>query len=143
MSQKNVEIAKAGLAAFNAGGIESMLSFVHPDIEWRNADAGAGAAYRGHDALRKLFNEDFGEALEEMRQLPEDVIDLEGDKVLILTRFQARGRGSRLVLDEPWAFIAELRGGKLFRVETIYRSGCGPRSRGPVGVGDLTGCPRR
>ena len=119
MSQENVEITRAGLDAFNSGGIESMLQFVHPDVEWRNADADAGAVYRGHDELRKLFDEDFGEALEEMRQLPEDVIDVGGETVLVLTRFQARGKGSGIVLDEAWAFIATLREGHLFRVRTF------------------------
>lgn len=72
MSDQNVELVRKGIEAFNAGGTEAMLAFVHPEIvshpfpEWVE-----DTVYRGHDGIRRMFAmwDDFDDVVWEIREI--------------------------------------------------------------------------
>lgn len=112
------EIVRQSMIAFNEGGVEALLEFGDENLEWRNADAAAGGVYRGHEAVRRLFDVEFAEALEEMQQIPEETFELGDGRVLAFTRFKAIGKGSGIRIDEKWAFIATIEDDRILLVET-------------------------
>ena len=60
MSQENVEIARRAHQAFNDRNLDALLASFTDDAEWRLIGGFAdliGTEFRGHEGLRRLFNE--------------------------------------------------------------------------------------
>ena len=109
MSQADVETIRAGLAALNRRDVEGMLATLQPDAEMVPARAVLeGTVYRGHDGLRRWLD-DMAEDWDDLRIEPDEVRGLEGGRVLVLGGFHARGKSSGVPLDQPAAWICELR----------------------------------
>src|SRR6187200_3118596 len=53
MSQENVEIVRRAHQAFNDRDLDTLLASFTDDAEWRLI----GTEFRGHEGLRRLFNE--------------------------------------------------------------------------------------
>jgi ketosteroid isomerase-like protein len=117
MSQDNVEVVRAALDAFARGELEEMLSYIDPAGELHSAIVGGaeGSVYRGHEGLRSWYTDTF-EAFEELRGEWSEFRDL-GDRVLVLGRAKARGRGSGMELDSPMGWVFTMRDGKVVRAE--------------------------
>ena len=57
MSLRSGRAAHANFwAAFNSGGVEQMLDWIHPDAEW-HLYLGSEDVYRGHDGIRRYYRE--------------------------------------------------------------------------------------
>lgn len=56
-----VSVVRSLWAAFNTGGIEQMLDWIHPDAEWHTY-LGSEDVYRGHDGIRRYYREVTGRA---------------------------------------------------------------------------------
>ena len=83
--------------AFNRGDFDAAVESAHPEIEF--IPPGGQAPLRGAVALRAWMEPD---AFEEQRVEPLD-FRVEGNKVLVRQRKQARGAGSGIELDiENW-----------------------------------------
>jgi hypothetical protein len=53
MSERNVELYRRLLEAFNARNIEAIIAYVDPSIEFHSTFAAVGAAvYHRHDGMR-------------------------------------------------------------------------------------------
>ena len=93
MSQENVEIARRMAEAFNRHDIEVFISCLDPSVEYHSVmTVPGGAAYHGHDGVRKYFR-DFGDAWgNEFRAEPEAFFDL-GQETLLF--YVVHGRGQR------------------------------------------------
>jgi ketosteroid isomerase-like protein len=119
MSAANVEIARAAIDAWNRGDVDAMLAKAAPEFEFVPAIATVveGGIVRGEDAFRSFF-ENLGETWESFRIEPNEYRDL-GDRVLALGRVQAKGRGSGLELDQPWAILLTLREGEYVRIDSF------------------------
>jgi ketosteroid isomerase-like protein len=92
MSQKNVEIVRAGHETFNRRDLDAYLALHHPDEEftsYERAIEGLGP-YRGHEDVRRWWDEAF-EALPDFKVELHEIRDL-GD--LILVRGALRGHGA-------------------------------------------------
>lgn len=119
MSRENVEILQKALAAWNQHDSDLWLSYAAPEIEWKPAGPAAveAAVYRGRDEVASgiaavwetwgVFNFHDGE----WRDL--------GDSVLWLGRVQMRGTASGVELDQEFAVLGVMRGGKLIQVHTF------------------------
>jgi uncharacterized protein len=115
MPQEDVETIRAGLAAVNRRDVEGMLSTLHPDAEMVPAKAVLeGSVYRGHEGLRRWVDE-MAEDWDDFHIDPHEVRGLEEGRVLVLGRFQARGK-SGVTMDQPAAWICELTAGKVARI---------------------------
>jgi ketosteroid isomerase-like protein len=106
MSQENVEIVRAMYEVANASGkLDANFEILAPEVEFHVSGAfpDLDPVYRGHDGVRKL-NEALNAPWETLSLEPSDFIDA-GSRVLVLSRFHARGRDGmevRLDLANLW-----------------------------------------
>jgi ketosteroid isomerase-like protein len=89
MSQENVELVRSILADW-ARGDYSSVDWADADIVFRGGD---GRESRGLDELAREWRE-FLTAWDRFATTPERFIDVDGDRVLVLVRFEGRGRAS-------------------------------------------------
>jgi ketosteroid isomerase-like protein len=101
--------------ALSAKDLESGLSLFHHDCEYRSAFAPAegGAAYTGHQGLRRYFNAVF-ELFDVWRVTPTNFIASD-DRIMVLSMFEFSGQGSHLTMKQPIGTIWILRGGLIKR----------------------------
>lgn len=115
MSTENVEIARGGYDAFNRGEIEAVLGIMDPDIEWQEPEVEglpASGIHHGREAVAENVFGRVQEDWDEFQVLPEEFLDA-GERVVVLGRFQGKGKASGGTLDAPFAHIWTLRDGKL------------------------------
>ncbi len=130
MSQQNVELVKRGIDAFNRRDLDAYDDLYTSDFEWFPALTGTveGGGYRGREGLETWFVE-ARDTWEWFRALADEFRDL-GDRVLVLGRIEARGRGSGVQLDAPAGMLFEFRGGKISRDRTYLDHGEALRAAG-------------
>jgi len=92
MAADNVEIVRRGYRAFREGGVEGILQFLDPEIEWHMSAAFTHTprTYRGHDGVREVFRF-FNERIAELGADPHEFIDA-GDRVIVPLRMHGRLR---------------------------------------------------
>ena len=113
MSQENVEIARAAFEAWNAGELQDVLSYFHPELVYHpRADEPDPSPHVGRDAYERLvygFVDSFSEVTFEVLEL----IDA-GDHVIASTVLHAvlRGQGSASAgVSDTYVFVYKLRDG--------------------------------
>jgi ketosteroid isomerase-like protein len=88
-----VEFARRGYEAFNEGGVDAILPFLEPNIEWLNEHpVPMRGTYRGHAGVREYF-EQLMALFEDLRLEPEEYRAIGNEYVLVFLR--VRGRGTR------------------------------------------------
>lgn len=117
MSRENVDIVKKLYEALVAGDWEQATDFVVPEVEFHGTVGGLeeGRVARGIDQYRHVDEEDL-EAWDERRLEAEDFVDA-GDWVVILQRELRRGKGSGVEVEAEIAILAELRDGRVTRIQ--------------------------
>ena len=104
MSQANVEIVRDAFQTFGAEGIDAALSYFSPDLVWYPTDRWLeGAAYRGHDGMRRLeaaFSENFDDFRYEVR----DIRDAQ-DRVAALVDMIGRIKPSGAEVSQRLGFV--------------------------------------
>ncbi len=100
MEIDNVEVVRRGYKAFKAGGVEAILEFLDPAIEWHMSAAFTHTprVFQGHDGVREVFHF-FDEQIEDLDADPHEFIDA-GDRVIVPVRLHGRLRES----GEPVAY---------------------------------------
>ena len=120
MSEENVEAFQRGIEAMNRRDIDSMLEDVDPEVDWRDAInemfGGQATMYRGHDAVRELFQDLYDSFAEIEVEYPE-VRDL-GDRMVAIGRIRTRGNESGAETESPVAAFIEWKHAKAVRVLT-------------------------
>jgi ketosteroid isomerase-like protein len=83
MSERNVELTRHFIEAFNARDLNAMLAHCDPSIEWHSAFAAVGGAiYHGHEGIRR-WNGDFEEVWgDEIRAERQAYFDLREDTLI-------------------------------------------------------------
>ena len=118
MAIDNVEIVRRGYRAFEEGGVEGILQFLDPAIEWHRSAAFTRTprVYRGHDGVREVFRF-FNERIDDLRADPHEFIEA-GDRVIVPLRLHGRLRET----GEPVAYeLVQVwlgRDGKAIRLNT-------------------------
>ena len=114
MSQENVELVREAFDAYARDGLEGMLPFYDPDIEWTTtASYIEPATYRGHEGVRRYLGtpaEEFDEVHVELME----VLDA-GDQVVVSCRISGRGKLSDAPVDLTLIMVSLLRDGKVVR----------------------------
>jgi uncharacterized protein len=92
MAIDNVEIVRCGYRAFEEGGVEAILQFIDPAIEWHMSAAFTRTprVYRGHDGVREVFRF-FSERIDDLGAEPHEFIEA-GDRVIVPVRMFGRLR---------------------------------------------------
>jgi ketosteroid isomerase-like protein len=114
MSQENVEIVRALIAAWNAGDIEALIADAHPELVYHpRADEPDPSPHVGRDAFERLvygFVDSFSEVTFEVLEL----IDA-GDHVIASTVLHAvlhgQGSASGAGVSDKYVFVYKLRAG--------------------------------
>ncbi len=111
MTSEAVELVSRGYAAYESQGIEGILEFLDPDVEWRNPpDSPIAGVFRGHDGVRewaRLTEQVFSE----LRFRPDELVEAPDGRVLALCTAHVRGRESDVVMEIPFAHVIEVSGG--------------------------------
>ena len=120
MSQETVDLARRAYAAFNTGGLEAIIPFLDPEIEWsEGTDVPEPHVYRGHDGVRRQ-HEQFTDAWESFRLEPERFVDA-GDRLVVVLHLWARGKGSGVEIESRVAHVWTVRDEKATELQ-MYMS---------------------
>jgi ketosteroid isomerase-like protein len=115
MSEQNIEVARRATDAFNRRDVEELVEVSHPDSEWLPFRAQVeGGVYCGHAGIRQ-FVVDMDEDWERFEVEQVELVDL-GDRVLLIGRVHAVGRGSGVTLENDAGFVMDFRDGQLWRL---------------------------
>ena len=118
MSEENVEVVRRIYEGWSRGDFSVGADLMAPEFEWHQyAEAVEPGSHRGAaigGAISKIF-----EIYDNFRVGPEEYIDA-GDKVVVTARVQGTGKGSGVELNEAFAFVWTVEGGKLTEL-TLFR----------------------
>jgi ketosteroid isomerase-like protein len=112
----NREIVERGFEAFNEGGVEGILPFIHPDFEATTPPdlASEPDTYRGHEGVRRWFDS-FDDVMDEIRWDAHGFREV-GDRVVVEFTLRARGKTTGLDFGQDAVMVWELRDGRAIRV---------------------------
>jgi ketosteroid isomerase-like protein len=114
MSQRNVEIVRRWFEGFNARDVDALVGLADPDCEWLPFRAQLeGIVYRGHEGVRRFVG-DVDEDWAAFRIDPLEFHD-RGERIAVVGRVRARGRGGSVEVDSRAGFAFELRSGRIMR----------------------------
>ncbi len=118
MSQENVGIVWAWAQAFNRRDMDALADLASPSFELVPylSSMIETTTYRGHDGLRKYF-EDADSAWEVVEARLEEVRDF-GERFLATGELYGKGRASGLEVVLPLAWVGAIVGGKIAWVHT-------------------------
>ena len=117
VSRENLEIVQRGFEAFNARGVEGIISFIDPEfVAVTPPDlASEPDTYRGHDGIRRWFDS-FYEVMDEIRWDGHRFHEA-GDRVIVEFTLRARGKTTGLEFGQDAVMVWQLRDGKAVRVD--------------------------
>jgi ketosteroid isomerase-like protein len=123
MSAENVELARKLLGSFADRGVEGVLPFFDPAVEWTTAeDEPDQQTYQGLDGIRRLYAQwsELWESGFETDVEPEEFRAAE-DCVIVPVRVQVRGRSSGVEVEIQETYVFTFAAGKIVRVREFRK----------------------
>ncbi|HEX2359547.1 MAG TPA: nuclear transport factor 2 family protein [Solirubrobacterales bacterium] len=120
MSQENVEVVRAMYEHWARGDFPA--SFIDSDVKHSRIGAQTPdmeGEWRGIEALSREMVE-YLHAFTDLRIEAEEIIDLDDDRVLVLSRHTARGKLSGAPIDHELGDLFTLRAGKVVRYDSYW-----------------------
>ncbi len=120
MSQENVEILRRLYEHWATGDFPA--DFFDPNVEHSRIGAQTPdmeGRWLGLDEFSTVFRE-YLQALSDLRIEAERIIDLTGDRVLVLSRQTARGKQSGVPIEHQLGELFTLRDGKIVRYTSYW-----------------------
>ena len=120
MSQENVEVIRAMYEHWARGDFPP--SFIDPDVEHSRIGAQTPdmeGEFRGLEDLSRAMAE-YLHAFSDLRIEAEEIIDLDDDRVLVLSRHTAQGKLSGAPTDHQLGDLFTLRAGKVVRYDSYW-----------------------
>lgn len=115
MPSENLEIVRRWVRITNTGTFEEAADLVTPDFEMTESAKLPGAAVvSGLDQLR-TYQLGWRRNWSEWDWREEEITDLARDKVLLIATLWLRGLRSGIPVERRWAYVFEIRDGKLAR----------------------------
>jgi ketosteroid isomerase-like protein len=118
MSQQNVELVRAGFAAFERGDASQLLDLMADDLVVYRADPD-GATFHGKGGYFEA-TADWTEGFSDWSIVPEDFIDA-GDFVVARVRQTARFEASGISVEGAFWFVFEVNGTKVTKMSFYTR----------------------
>ncbi len=121
MASANLDLVRSLYAAWERGDYDSD-EWAHPEIEFVSPDGPTPGRWIGRRGMAEAHRE-FLSAWEDFRQEVDEYRELDGERVLVLSRFSGRGKTSGLELEEMRSKGAELfhiRDGKVTRLISYW-----------------------
>ena len=111
MSHENVEMVRAAYDAYNREGINGILRYLDPEVEWRNPDdSPIAAVFVGHQGVLE-WQRLADQAFESMRFEPERIDELPDGRTVAVSRFRFRARASDMDAEVAFVHLITWRGG--------------------------------
>jgi uncharacterized protein len=111
---RRVETIRRAYESYNRGDIDAVMQLLDERVEWRPPESSLEPEpLHGRDAVRNYLAPDL---FEEQVAEPEEVIE-EGDRVLVVARVRARGRGSGIEVDQAVFHLWTIAGERAVRFE--------------------------
>jgi ketosteroid isomerase-like protein len=120
MSQENVEMVRRVIDSINQGCLALEDASDNFEMDWSNSVGPLKGVYRGEEQVNEVFRS-FQEVWDRLRWDIQEVIDLEGGRVLIVNRVRMRGRTSRVEVEATGIQLWTIHDGKLASVK-LYQS---------------------
>jgi ketosteroid isomerase-like protein len=116
VSPENVEVVGDYLRAFADGGIDAMVEFMDRDVDWRAIEGAPDdvGEMHGREAMRRYI-QDWVDMFDDITNVPEEILDLGGDRVLAVQHVTGRAKGSGIETELRYAVVYTLREGKIVR----------------------------
>jgi uncharacterized protein len=118
MSQENVETVRRVYEAWHADDLDALLAELDPEVEVHPsiepALEGGETTYRGHDGVRRAWEEYRGGAWERLTAEIHEIRDL-GESVLVLGHIEMTGRTTGIGFREQLGQLVTFRDGKILR----------------------------
>jgi ketosteroid isomerase-like protein len=117
MSQKDVEIVRSALAALADHGVDALVEFLHPEINWRAMEGAPDdvGEMQGMEASRR-YVEDWFETFDDFTTLPEELLDAGEGRVVGVLHVSGRAKLSGITTELRYAVLYTLRDSKIVRV---------------------------
>ena len=130
MSQSNVDVARQAYDAYNREGINGILGYLDPDVEWRNPEdapiAGVFVGHRGVIEWQRLTDE----VWDEVRLEPVRINELPDGRVLAIVRLRFRVRAHEIDIEVPFAHLITIRSGKAIALSMYTSEGAALEAAG-------------
>jgi ketosteroid isomerase-like protein len=114
MSQENVELVRRTIDLINAKKIDQAMDGAHTNVEmdWSNSRSPLKGVYQGRPEVLKFWTT-FVDAWEAMRWEPEEIIEVDDARLIVVNRFRMRGRGSGVDVEVTGAHLWTIAAGKV------------------------------
>jgi ketosteroid isomerase-like protein len=121
MSERNVELPRRWMEAFNARDIEALIAYCDPSIELHSAFAAVGGAvYHGHDGLRR-WHRDLQEAWGAGIRVAVEAYFEVGEHTLMFSVYHGRGQQSGAEVAMPASTVFSSHDGLIAYVKVYLR----------------------
>jgi ketosteroid isomerase-like protein len=111
--EQNVQIAKAGYAAFGRGDIGAILALLDEDIVWKTPGSGVShltGVHNGHRGVAEFFSR-VAEIWEYEAFEPREYI-AGGNHVAVVGYYRVRSRKTGRTAESDWTMVWKFRNGK-------------------------------
>ena len=112
MSKENVEVVREMVTATAHGDWPAAISRFHPDVELDQTRMPGGGTYRGVDGVWSFYRDWFG-SWQDIEITPQDVLDVDVERVLLLLTISGTGRESGVPVSMDTADLYTLRGRRI------------------------------
>jgi ketosteroid isomerase-like protein len=103
-------------------GDHSSAAWADPEIEFVVADGPSPSTVTGLAAMGRAWR-DFVRGVEDVRTFADEYRELDGERVLVLTRFGARGAESGADVEAQGAIVFHVRDGRVTRLVRYWSAG--------------------
>ena len=111
MSEENVARVRRAYEALGRRDTNSLMELLDPEVEFRNPEYAMEAGTRhGRDEFVKALERGW-EVMDDIRYYIDRIVD-EGDVIVVIGRFTARGRTGGVPVETAFGHVLELRGGR-------------------------------
>ena len=115
MPSPNLDLVRSIYEDWGRGDFGRTGEWADPDIEWARFGGEGAGAWTGLGAMTEAVGETLG-GWEDLRAHADEYIDVDEDRVLVLTRWSGREKGSGSDAQALRANLFRLRDGKVVRL---------------------------
>jgi ketosteroid isomerase-like protein len=136
MIQENAQIVRElSDLMWTDRSLDAALELVHPEavFDWSDSRAPYTGLFRGHAAIREAAAA-LWDAWEEWDPQFEEVIEIDPETILIVTKVHARGKGSGVSVEAQGASLWSVRDGRIIRAKLFQSKAEALAAVGPPDV---------
>jgi ketosteroid isomerase-like protein len=112
MSQGNLEMIQRAFESYGQGDAATILQMTDPEVVvYAQAGLAQAGTYQGRESMAQYMR-DWEDAWEEMEYEPEDWLE-DDDAVIVIVRYQGRGKGSGIAVDDRFVWRFEISGDRI------------------------------